>query len=100
MFRLQFDEFQIISSSHDDTIVIWDFLKQEGTSSGLIANAMAGPGAATASAARPSDSFLDPNSPVLAGSGPPSYNALANFLNHQPPPSSSSAAGAPVAPAK
>ncbi|KAL3314622.1 hypothetical protein Ciccas_006750 [Cichlidogyrus casuarinus] len=25
VFRLQFDEFQIISSSHDDTIVIWDF---------------------------------------------------------------------------
>lgn len=26
VFRLQFDEFQIISSSHDDTILIWDFL--------------------------------------------------------------------------
>lgn len=26
MFRLQFDEFQIVSSSHDDTILIWDFL--------------------------------------------------------------------------
>ena len=25
-FRLQFDEFQIVSSSHDDTILIWDFL--------------------------------------------------------------------------
>jgi hypothetical protein len=24
--RLQFDEFQIVSSSHDDTILIWDFL--------------------------------------------------------------------------
>jgi F-box and WD-40 domain protein 1/11 len=23
---LQFDEFQIVSSSHDDTILIWDFL--------------------------------------------------------------------------
>lgn len=33
MFRLQFDEFQIVSSSHDDTILIWDFLNytpQEG----------------------------------------------------------------------
>ena len=26
MFRLQFDDFQIISSSHDDSILIWDFL--------------------------------------------------------------------------
>uniref|UniRef100_A0A8C5XIU0 F-box domain-containing protein n=1 Tax=Microcebus murinus TaxID=30608 RepID=A0A8C5XIU0_MICMU len=26
VFRLQFDEFQIISSSHDNTILIWDFL--------------------------------------------------------------------------
>ncbi|KAI5086967.1 F-box and WD repeat domain containing 11b isoform X1 [Silurus meridionalis] len=26
VFRLQFDEFQIISSSHDDTILVWDFL--------------------------------------------------------------------------
>lgn len=26
VFRLQFDEFQIVSSSHDDTILIWDFL--------------------------------------------------------------------------
>lgn len=25
VFRLQFDEFQIVSSSHDDTILIWDF---------------------------------------------------------------------------
>lgn len=23
---MQFDEFQIVSSSHDDTILIWDFL--------------------------------------------------------------------------
>lgn len=27
VFRLQFDEFQIVSSSHDDTILIWDFLE-------------------------------------------------------------------------
>uniref|UniRef100_A0A2K6DFP5 F-box domain-containing protein n=1 Tax=Macaca nemestrina TaxID=9545 RepID=A0A2K6DFP5_MACNE len=26
VFQLQFDEFQIISSSHDDTVLIWDFL--------------------------------------------------------------------------
>ena len=26
VFRLQFDEFQIVSSSHDDSILIWDFL--------------------------------------------------------------------------
>ena len=26
VFRLQFDDFQIVSSSHDDTILIWDFL--------------------------------------------------------------------------
>jgi F-box and WD-40 domain protein 1/11 len=34
VFRLQFDEFQIVSSSHDDTILIWDFLNctpPEGT---------------------------------------------------------------------
>ena len=29
VFRLQFDEFQIVSSSHDDTILIWDFLNYE-----------------------------------------------------------------------
>jgi len=26
VFRLQFDDFQIVSSSHDDTIIVWDFL--------------------------------------------------------------------------
>ena len=26
VFRLQFDEFQIVSSSHDDTILVFDFL--------------------------------------------------------------------------
>ena len=26
VFRLQFDDFQIVSSSHDDSILIWDFL--------------------------------------------------------------------------
>ena len=29
VFRLQFDDFQIVSGSHDDTIVIWDFLGAE-----------------------------------------------------------------------
>ena len=33
VFRLQFDDFQIISSSHDDTILIWDFL--DGQQDGL-----------------------------------------------------------------
>ena len=27
VFRLQFDELQIVSSSHDNTILIWDFLE-------------------------------------------------------------------------
>lgn len=31
VFRLQFDEFQIVSSSHDDTILIWDFLNVQVT---------------------------------------------------------------------
>uniref|UniRef100_A0A915KFA7 Uncharacterized protein n=1 Tax=Romanomermis culicivorax TaxID=13658 RepID=A0A915KFA7_ROMCU len=26
VFRLQFDDFQLVSSSHDDSILIWDFL--------------------------------------------------------------------------
>lgn len=38
VFRLQFDEFQIVSSSHDDTILIWDFLNYNDTS-----NSAAGP---------------------------------------------------------
>jgi WD40 repeat protein len=29
VFRLQFDDFQIVSSSHDDTILIWDFLNPD-----------------------------------------------------------------------
>lgn len=29
VFRLQFDDFQIVSSSHDDTILIWDFLSPD-----------------------------------------------------------------------
>ena len=32
VFRLQFDDFQIVSSSHDDTILIWDFLSAEAGS--------------------------------------------------------------------
>ncbi|PIK36841.1 F-box/WD repeat-containing protein 11 [Apostichopus japonicus] len=31
VFRLQFDEFQIVSSSHDDTILIWDFLPEKSS---------------------------------------------------------------------
>lgn len=34
VFRLQFDEFQIVSSSHDDTILIWDFLNCNQENSG------------------------------------------------------------------
>ena len=34
MFRLQFDEFQIVSSSHDDSILIWDFLNYTPPSAG------------------------------------------------------------------
>lgn len=32
VFRLQFDDFQIVSSSHDDTILIWDFLSPDSPS--------------------------------------------------------------------
>lgn len=34
VFRLQFDEFQIVSSSHDDTIIIWDFLNDQQKAEG------------------------------------------------------------------
>lgn len=34
VFRLQFDEFQIVSSSHDDTILIWDFLNYNESAAG------------------------------------------------------------------
>ena len=33
VFRLQFDDFQIVSSSHDDTIIIWDFLSEQAIKS-------------------------------------------------------------------
>lgn len=49
VFRLQFDEFQIVSSSHDDTILIWDFLNYNDANSaaGSSSNAvMHGGGAA------------------------------------------------------
>lgn len=43
VFRLQFDEFQIVSSSHDDTILIWDFLNSitepNGSSVSNVSNA-------------------------------------------------------------
>lgn len=35
VFRLQFDDFQIVSSSHDDTILIWDFLDVPSTSTSM-----------------------------------------------------------------
>ena len=35
VFRLQFDDFQIVSSSHDDTILIWDFLSPESPSTAI-----------------------------------------------------------------
>ena len=31
MFRLQFDEFQIVSSSHDDTILCFNFLEPDSS---------------------------------------------------------------------
>jgi len=37
VFRLQFDEFQIVSSSHDDTILIWDFLNYNDTNNSAAA---------------------------------------------------------------
>lgn len=42
MFRLQFDEFQIVSSSHDDSILIWDFLNCHPPSATAAAGAPAG----------------------------------------------------------
>jgi hypothetical protein len=33
VFRLQFDEFQIVSSSHDDTILCFNFLQSESSNS-------------------------------------------------------------------
>jgi hypothetical protein len=35
VFRLQFDEFQIISSSHDDTILCFNFLQPESSSTSV-----------------------------------------------------------------
>ncbi len=61
VFRLQFDEFQIVSSSHDDTILIWDFLNYK------TAPAPIGPGfgaaPAVASVALPVDVAPAPNQP-------------------------------------
>ena len=46
VFRLQFDEFQIVSSSHDDTILIWDFLNVpfDGVASNAVTNGGGGGG--------------------------------------------------------
>ncbi len=54
VFRLQFDEFQIVSSSHDDTILIWDFLNYKNTGAtalGEFATQQAAAGVAAAVAA-------------------------------------------------
>ena len=40
MFRLQFDHFQVVSSSHDDTILIWDFLDTEKNPDVFVTNPM------------------------------------------------------------
>ena len=54
VFRLQFDEFQIVSSSHDDTILIWDFLNLNPSSG----NVSCGPATVNASGASQSDTDL------------------------------------------
>lgn len=43
VFRLQFDDFQIVSSSHDDTILIWDFLSPESPSPKPVARTASSP---------------------------------------------------------
>lgn len=43
VFRLQFDDFQIVSSSHDDTILIWDFLNTGTTPRPRLTTARPGP---------------------------------------------------------
>lgn len=52
---MQFDEFQIVSSSHDDTILIWDFLNYKNTAQastlGEFATQQAAAGVAAAVAA-------------------------------------------------
>lgn len=42
VFRLQFDEFQIVSSSHDDTILIWDFLEAPAPANCVTSSAVVG----------------------------------------------------------
>lgn len=39
VFRLQFDEFQIVSSSHDDTILCFNFLNDSANSENVQATA-------------------------------------------------------------
>ena len=56
VFRLQFDEFQIVSSSHDDTILIWDFLNYKSNPPGP-GPAPSGTGA-TAGSSQPSGDQL------------------------------------------
>lgn len=75
MFRLQFDEFQIVSSSHDDSILIWDFLNvdqpQPGSPLSQNHGAAGGPGssmgngaaAGAAGGGNSSDNESNPDSP-------------------------------------
>jgi hypothetical protein len=58
VFRLQFDEFQIVSSSHDDTILIWDFLNT-GPNNHLPGTSTAPPAAHHRRAAPPIDGMFD-----------------------------------------
>ena len=77
VFRLQFDDFQIVSSSHDDTILIWDFLSPDSPSPKPIlpkVNIVAppkltGPFGANRFCAR-TDTSLPPSSLTLTAVGP------------------------------
>lgn len=59
VFRLQFDEFQIVSSSHDDTILIWDFLNTGPNNAHLPGTSNAPPQAAHHRRAPPVDGMFD-----------------------------------------
>lgn len=66
VFRLQFDEFQIVSSSHDDTILIWDFLNVPGDEAEAPRDTSAAAAAAAASGLPPA-----PIQPGPANGAPP-----------------------------
>lgn len=80
VFRLQFDEFQIVSSSHDDTILIWNFLNVNQPQDNNVVN-----GAWPALAAHSSTHRL-PNNGIfgLAGVRLPAQNN--NRVAAPPPP--------------